>query len=297
VLFAVWRITLMARLNRQLGGAVASGARLAEIADDPPGSDHPGEPNQRRTLARLGADPVWQRVVALAAQIATTDYPVLLLGEAGSGRTALARAIHAASGRRDGPLVELDLSIYHPGAQAVALAGEDERSGAWAQASGGTLILRGISSDLGDQSALIGRLVSLVSRPGPRLLIIATTERSISHDLRIRIPAQLRVPALRERPGDILLLARYLADRRAISSAAAELLESYAWPGNMTELRGVITRAMQLAGDGPIDVPHLPRQLLATAHAAQAFAPNRNTTTSLEQVGQNGTRRALDYTS
>jgi DNA-binding NtrC family response regulator len=74
----------------------------------------------------------------------------------------------------------------------------------------------------------------------------------------VLVPVILQVPPLRERPSDVLLLARAFAGDRQITPLAAQVLEHYQWPGNVTELRGMMERVARLAGSGPIDVVHLP---------------------------------------
>jgi two-component system NtrC family response regulator len=213
----------------------------------------------------IGAAVTWQRTIAQAQQIAATDQSVLIVGEAGSGRTALARAMHGASARHAAPLIELDLHVYHDTAQVAALFGVDGNGGAWIEAGNGSLLLRSIAEGQVIHEALAERLASRTSHAGSRLLAIVSEALPLPQAIAAHIPIRLHVPPLRERPGDALLLANYFAGNHPITSPAAQRLEAYGWPQNVAELRGVVARAVQLAGDGPIESVHLPEHVQAAS--------------------------------
>ena len=245
--------------------------------------------------ALIGTEHRWQQVVAQAQQIATTDHDVLLIGEVGSGRTSLARALHVTSSRHDAPLVELDLQVYHGAAQAAALFGSDGNGGAWADAGSGALLLRDVAEATTVHEALIDRLETRLARTGPRLLVVTTAEEALPERVLARLPIRLHVPPLRERPGDVMLLARHFAAERPITPLAAQLLEHYAWPGNITELRGVVERAARLADAGPIDVGHLAEGVQARVDpASQLLVRLPPEGVNLEQVEQALIRQALE---
>jgi len=253
---------------------------------------------QRRVPAfdtLIGAAVIWQHVVAQAQQTAATDHNVLISGEVGSGRTSLARAIHGASTRHAAPLVELDLPVYQHAAQVAALFGAGENGGAWSEAGSGSLLLRGVAQATGVHEALAERLATRADRAGPRLLIVETDTLSIPEPITAHIPICLRVPPLRERPGDTLLLAHHFAGERPITPPAAQRLEHYAWLENVSELRGVIVRATQLAGEGAIDSIHLPEHVQAVrelpAQRGIALPPEG---VNLEEVEQELIRQALE---
>lgn len=243
----------------------------------------------------IGAAVIWQHLLVQARQVAATDHSVVLIGEAGSGRTSLARAMHVASTHHDAPLVELDLRVYRTAAQEVALFGKDGDGGAWAEAGNGSLILRGVVEATALHKALHQRLTARSSCIGPRLLVVASEAAPLPDTLATGIPVQLRVPPLRERPGDMLLLAHHFARAQAITPLASQLLEYYDWPENVTELRGVIRRASQLAGAGPIDVAHLPEQVQAApGQASRSLAHLPAEGVDLEQVERTLIRQALE---
>ena len=242
--------------------------------------------------ALIGTDTSWRRLVEQARQVAFTDDAVLFVGEPGSGRTTLARAVHVASQRATGPLIELDLSVYHESAQERALLGATGRDGAWSAAGSGTLVLHGLAEATSVHQTLIECSASLGTRAGPRLFLIAVDEASLPKALQAQFPVRLRIPPLRERASDILLFARHFAPEHTITAAALQLLEQYPWPGNLNDLRSVVERATQLAASQPIDVIHLPERL----HAAVAPPPNRLPPQgiNLEQLEQTLIRQALE---
>jgi DNA-binding NtrC family response regulator len=242
--------------------------------------------------ALIGAEASWRRLVDQARQVAQTDDHVLIVGEPGSGRATIARALHVASRRASAPLVELDLSVYHESAQERALFGGTERDGAWSAAGNGTLLLQGLAEATSIHQALIERLASRDTGAGPRLFVIAGDEPALVGALQGELPIRLRIPPLRERAGDILLLAYHFAPEYAITPAALQILEHYAWPGNLTEIRSVLERATQLAGTGPIDVNHLPERLYAAIVAAPNQLPVEGV--NLEQLEQALIRQALE---
>ena len=245
--------------------------------------------------ALIGAHVTWLHLVTQAQQVALTDHDVLLVGEQGSGRASLARAMHVASPRVGAPLIEVDLGVYQGAAQAVALFGETGSGGAWAEAGSGSLVLRGLGEATPLHAQLVERIGEEGTRTGPRLFVIASADQALSDRLEARIPVRLRVPPLRERPGDVLLLACAFAGERAITPAAAQALASYTWPGNVTELRGVVERAARLAGSEPIDVMHLPDQVQPTSEQAirsPMYLPPEGV--NLEQVEQALIRQALE---
>ena len=245
--------------------------------------------------ALIGTEPGWQHLVAQAREVAAIDDDVLLVGEDGSGRTTLARAIHVASRRHVAPLVEVNLAMYNDAAQLAALLGSATRSGAWAAAGSGSLLLRGLTEASTVHASLIEHLAQRAAQTGPRLFVVAAEGSPIPEPLQALVPVRLCVPPLRERPSDVLLLARHFAMDHPITPHAAQLLERHPWPGNISELRGVIERATQLAGDSPIDTSHLPAALhspSAPVLDSPAYLPPEGV--NLELVEQTLIRQALE---
>lgn len=205
----------------------------------------------------VGTEPVWQRAIAQARHLALLDLNCVIVGEPGTERGIFAGAMHTSSSRRDAPLVEADLTAYADPQRA--LFGTREGDGLWGNAGNGTLVVRGLLASPLIQQVIVEHLATAVAPP--RVIVVATPEQAAAGIPTTLTPAQLTIPPLRERQGDILLLATTFAQGVAISPLAARQLELYSWPGNVAELRGVLQRARMLAQDTPIDVTHLPRQI------------------------------------
>lgn len=239
------------------------------------------------------ADPAMLAVLERAQLVARSAASVLITGESGTGKEVLALHIHRQSARADGPfiaincaaipeaLLESELFGHEKGAFSGALA---RRIGKFEAAHGGTLLLDEIAEmDLRLQSKLLRalqeRMIDRVGgdRPVPvDVRIIAATNRNLAdemalgrfrEDLFFRLGViTLKIPSLRERPGDILPLARYFLDRYAaanglgdkrLSGAAQAQLTRYGWRGNVRELQNIMHRAVLLSADALVDVADL----------------------------------------
>ncbi|MGE5186869.1 MAG: sigma-54-dependent transcriptional regulator [Acidobacteriota bacterium] len=244
-------------------------------------------------------------IVAEAQRVAATDETVLLLGESGTGKSLLARAIHHGSQRAAGPLVEVHAAALPEslvegelfGREKGAYTGATEAKAGHAEiAHGGTLFLDEIGELPAATQVKLLRLLQdrTFTRLGSTQLrktdvrIVAATNRDLQaavkagtfrEDLYYRLAVfPIVVPPLRERPDDIratavsLLAARNLAPDR-ITPPALDALTKHTWPGNVRELENALTRALVLAAGGPIDVDHLPafNQTAAAANALDAL--------------------------
>jgi len=242
-------------------------------------------------------------LVAQAKQVAATDETILLLGESGTGKSLIARAIHHASRRADGPLVEVHAAALPETLVEGELFGRDKgaytgateaKAGHAEVASGGTLFLDEIGElPMSTQVKLLRLLQDRTfSRLGSTQLrkadlrIIAATNRDLAaavkagtfrEDLYYRLAVfPFVVPPLRERPEDIratalaLLAARGIGPER-ITPQALDALAAHAWPGNVRELENAITRAIVLAGAELISVEHLPQVLSGRAPPASVL--------------------------
>jgi transcriptional regulator with GAF, ATPase, and Fis domain len=233
----------------------------------------------------VGATSGLKEVMTRVEQVCRTDAPVLILGETGSGKEVVARAIHSRSRRGAGPflrvncgaippeLVDSELFGHERGSFTGALA---QRKGWFERADGGTLFL----DEVGDLPAAAQvRLLRVLQdgsfeRVGGQhaqnvdVRIVAATHRDLQkliaegrfrEDLWFRISVfPIRLPALRERRQDIGPLARHFAERAGLrihgvsltlADADVAALAAYPWPGNVRELAAVIERAAIL-GDG-----------------------------------------------
>jgi two-component system response regulator AtoC len=294
--------------------------------------------HRRRQSERYSFDalecrtPAFAAVVAQARKLAASPTLTLLLtGETGVGKEFLARAIHHASPRAGGPftaiscaaipeaLLESELFGHEPGAFTDA---RSRKRGLFELAEGGTLLL----DEIGEMStAMQAKLLRAIETRTFRRVggtedlsvdarIVAATnvdldravaERRFREDLYYRLKVgHLAVPPLRDRPDDLLPLARRLLGeicrelgRRppGLSPATEAALVRYRWPGNVRELRNVLERAVLLhEGDGPIEPAHLP-PLEAPAPAAAgtlAEVERAHILRVLESCGGNQTRAA-----
>lgn len=243
-----------------------------------------------------------RRVLELASRAAPTEATVLITGESGTGKERLARYLHANSRRATGPfiaincgalpesLLESELFGHRKGAFTGAAA---DRQGLFEAAGGGTLFL----DEIGETTpavqvrllrALQERRVRPVGATGDVPVdarIVAATNRDLEamvrggtfrKDLYYRLRVvPLEVPPLRERPDDLLPLARAFIARTcadnhcgpcALSSEVLASLEGYAWPGNIRELENAIERAVILAEGQPrVELGDLPPEVRGTA--------------------------------
>jgi len=239
----------------------------------------------------VAESPGMRKVVALVRQYAAQDAGVLLLGETGVGKELLARALHDASPRRLGPLVTVNCAAIPTalfeaelfGHAKGAYTGADRaRPGRFVEADGGTLFLDEVGClDAGGQAKLLRALESREVRPvgGTQarpvdVRIVAATNDDLEarreagtfrSDLYYRLAAfPVAIPPLRDRPEDLLALARRFAGRRPLTEAARRALLAHSWPGNVRELRSVLERAALVAGGGPLDANAIVAELPPT---------------------------------
>ncbi|MEW5866319.1 MAG: sigma 54-interacting transcriptional regulator [Bacillota bacterium] len=238
----------------------------------------------------------------LAERASKTGSTVLLLGESGTGKEVFARAIHAASSRRDGPFVSVNCAAIPDTLMESELFGYDEgaftgatkggKPGKFELATKGTIFL----DEVGDMSLpLQAKLLRVlqshkIERVGGTreidvdVRVIAATNRDLKAmvdrgefrlDLYYRLNVvSIRVPPLRERLEDIpIIISRSLAKPSArcptnvtsVSPEALRLMLDYDWPGNVRELENVLERALNLADGEVIEVAHLPEHIVKAA--------------------------------
>ncbi|MFM7342779.1 MAG: sigma-54 dependent transcriptional regulator [Betaproteobacteria bacterium] len=248
-------------------------------------------------------DPVSRHLLALAQRVAKAPVSVLIEGPTGAGKEVLARVVHESSERARGPFVALNCAALPDhliedmlfGHEKGAFTGavKDHR-GLFEQAQGGTIFLDEIAEmPMHLQTKLLRVLQErqLVRLGGERAIdldvrVLAATnkdlrqamaQREFREDLYFRLSTfKLRVPPLRERPGDILplvarLLARHAHEGRVpmVSPEAQACLQAHTWPGNVRELENVVLRAVVLCTGDEITPAHLmfdePAQIAAAA--------------------------------
>ena len=230
----------------------------------------------------IAVDPVTRNVLAMAARVAETDATVLLTGESGTGKEVFARYIHSHSARSAKPFIAINCAAIPENLLEATLFGYEKgaftgasqaQPGKFEQADGGTLLLDEISEmPLGLQAKLLRVLQEHeVERVGGKtpialdLRVLATSNRDMvseaaagrfREDLYYRLNVfPLRIPPLRERPGDVVALARHFATVHGerlkrgarLAPEAEALLTAYPWPGNVRELENTMQRAQILA--------------------------------------------------
>lgn len=267
----------------------------------------------RRRLAReiglaqlVGNDDAFVRMIEQIPPIAASAVPVLLTGETGTGKELVARAIHQLSPRSSGPFVPVDCTAIPEHLLESELFGHTrgaftdayrDQKGLTAMAAGGSLFLDEIDAlSIGSQAKLLRLLQEGTYRAlgsqrfdEANVRVIAATnqeldecvrQKSFRSDLYFRLNVLcLRMPALRERRGDIvplachflnMLCARTGATPKTLSAGARRKLESYSWPGNVRELFNIMQRAVVLS---------------PTARILSGSIPLQNVTESLQNRG------------
>ncbi len=261
------------------------------------------------------------RVMDVVRRVSGTDATVLVTGESGTGKELVARAVHDASGRSEGPFVALNCSAVPSQLLESELFGHVRgaftdaraaRKGLFLEANGGTLFLDEIGEMPPEmQVKLLRALQERRVRPvgGTDEVefdarIIAATNRNLDaevasgrfrEDLYYRINVVgVHVPPLRERPSDVALLASHFVRRfatrfaKTVTGVSPEVLEkllAYDWPGNVRELENGIERAVALSGSDEITVDDLPARVRACAsHVVPPSPESAGRLATLEEV-------------
>jgi two-component system, NtrC family, response regulator HydG len=256
-------------------GATALQAEVDEATVDT--DEVPPLPSAMRFGRVLGASVTMRRLYPLCERVAVSSVPVIIEGETGTGKEVLAESLHQMSGRK-GPFVVFDCTAVSPNLMEASLFGHEKGAftgavasqiGLFEEAEGGTLLIDEIGDlDLPLQAKLL-RVIdrSELRRVGGRrtiqvdVRVIAATRRDLDKavaaerfrdDLFHRLAvARVELPPLRERHGDVPLLARHFAKEMAgtadmLTPEVLARFGEYAWPGNVRELRNAVARILAL---------------------------------------------------
>jgi transcriptional regulator with GAF, ATPase, and Fis domain len=274
----------------------------------------------------VGSSPALMEVLRQVEQIARIDSTVLILGETGTGKELVARAIHDRSPRKGRPLVKVNCGAISAGLVESELFGHvkgaftgaiSNRDGRFKLADGGTIFLDEVGELPMDTQVKLLRVLqeqefepigsSKTTKVNVR--VVAATNRDLEEmvregkfraDLFYRLNVvPLRVPALRERAGDLPLLVTFVVQKcaaklgkhiKSVSDEAMQQLTSYVWPGNVRELQNVIERAVILSPGNTLvlaeklRVPALP---LGSSRSEVAQSQNRNVESGVSSADGN----------
>lgn len=254
----------------------------------------------------IAADPSMQAVVKLADKIAPSDATVLITGESGTGKEVMSQYIHRKSKRGNGPFVAVNCAAIPENLLESELFGHEKgaftgatgrRIGKFEEAHSGTLLLDEISEMHPQLQAKLLRAIQEreITRVGSNdavrvdVRIIATSNRNLEQsvqkgefreDLYFRLNVvNLALPALRERPNDIVTLAQFFADKYALangmakktlSAGAQAKLKGYGWRGNIRELENAMHRAILVSMEDDLEAEAIHVQDSAFSSGAAA---------------------------
>ena len=237
----------------------------------------------------ISESPAMKAVCDMISRISSTDISVMISGERGTGKSAIAQAIHLHSRRKAGAMVTVDCAASDA---EQGLLGSGNAKGALAEANGKTLFLRNVASlPAAAQSKLLTVLqehsisVAGVGSPVPLdVRIISSCETNMEQQVvkgafrsdlyKLLRVIFIKIPALRDRPQDIMPTVRQALRKQvgkggALPSLAAEVvevLEKYAWPGNAGEVGKVVDQLLKAAKNGIVTKDSLPRELLSSGN-------------------------------
>ena len=265
----------------------------------------------------VGAAPEFRAALAVAAKSARSRLPVLIIGEPGTGKETVARAIHAASLRAKGPLLTLDCKAIAANIIDSELFGHEKgafpgafasKVGRMVQADTGTLLLDEISAMPPETQETLDRVlatgevrpVGLNGSHSVDVRVIATSSRPLPEDFHAGLAERINattvsLPPLRDRSGDIPSLARHflcrLSDQTglkalSIGNDALAVLMRYGWPGNVRQLAGVLFRAALQCDGHSLTAEHFPHIAIQSRYSGRRtdFAPTLSEARSEEAI-------------
>ena len=284
--------------------------------------------NSARSAEIIAADPATHAVISRCERVAGTDTTVLLTGESGVGKDVFARHIHAQSRRQGKPYVAINCAAIPDNLLESTLFGYEKgaftgaaksQPGKFEQADGGTLFLDEIGEMPMELQAKLLRVLQdkVVERLGSMrsihcdIRILAATNQDLQQrvregrfreDLYFRLAViPIRIPALRDRPQDILPLSRAFLERYGstmglnglqFSKATEQVLLAYPWPGNVRELENAMQRALLMCDGRTIEPEHVELDVPVTGVASSATGQAAASGGASESLPQAGTKFA-----
>ena len=278
----------------------------------------------------IGSSPAIKDIESQIGRVANTTATVLIRGESGVGKELVARAIHYSSSRKDGPFVCLNCAALTETLLESELFGHEKGSftgatekkvGKFEAADRGTVFLDEIGEmSVGTQAKLLRildghpfervggsvpikvdvRVVAATNQPLEEAVRGGTFRRDLFFRLQV---VEIQVPPLRDRRGDIPILAEHFLRRfvhetgrkiRAFTPAALTKMEAYHWPGNVRELRNVVERAVALSTGPMLDGPDIWLSSLEVTNPADAGISYQPVT--LDEVEKIHIQRTLEHT-
>jgi two-component system NtrC family response regulator len=278
----------------------------------------------------VGEDPKLLEILESVGRVSTTDAPVLITGESGTGKELIAEAIHHNSKRKTKPFIKVNLGGISSTLFESELFGhvrgaftdaKTDRAGRFELAHQGTIFLDEIGElDLSSQVKLLRVLQERTFEPlgssKSRVVdvrVICATNRNLEEmvasgtfreDLFYRINLiTVKLPALRERPGDIPVLAEFFMNNLKviyerpglqISPAALKWLKTLPLPGNIRQLKNIVERTVLLAGEEVLDVEEFKRNISSDSHTTAKNALPEVGTLTLEEMEYQMITRAME---
>jgi DNA-binding NtrC family response regulator len=257
----------------------------------------------------LGTNVKMSRVLRHVERLSSKDVPVMIMGERGTGKELVAKAIHLGSFRASGAFVTLDASKED---FLKRFFKAPSAHGALMTADGGTVFLKELREFEGEEidrlSAFMsdGKVVPEVAEKPIKVdvrIICSVNGTGITPRLLRGFPAVLRLPSLRERPEDVLPLAEqfllesaklFVTGPKKLAKEAARALLKHSWPGNIGELKNTMRRACLLARDNKVEVRHLALEDGTPYYSVKEFLGGKlkkylKNMTKLDNAGLHGT--------
>jgi DNA-binding NtrC family response regulator len=255
-----------------------------------------------------GSSPAWQRILEQVRLAAHTHIPVLILGEAGTGKHWVARTIHHQGTMREGTFAALDCARLPPALLTTLLLGGSEPG---PQPGGGTRYLKEPSLLSRELQTQLCAFLKEAPRSAPVRIIAGCSADPLEEVRADRLAEEfyctlstltIALPPLRERQADLPILVERFLERinygnekpiAGLTPEALDLLRAHTWPGNLRELYAVLQGSCRRTTSSRIDVAHLPARLRLTVRLEQMPQPEAEHPLNLDDILQQAERRLI----